>query len=186
MLAVLTWAGLFPSDTYVLIEAGATAPVGLLLSALLFVWYRQGNREAGWLILPSLAPAVSTALFDLGTASISLGWQSFNFLVEPIQIGPIALQLVDIGTLVFLLSIAVVMFFRFSRVSREQARAAAELAAAREIQRHLVPAVLPSLPNYAIEAAYLPAREVGGDFYQVLPQIDGSLVLVIGDVRARG
>ena len=186
ILSVLTWAGLFPSDTYVLIEAGATAPVGLLLSALLFVWYRQGNREAGWLILPSLAPAVSTALFDLGTASISLGWQSFNFLVEPIQMGPIALQLVDIGTLVFLLSIAVVMFFRFSRVSREQARAAAELAAAREIQRHLVPAVLPSVPNYAIEAAYLPAREVGGDFYQVLPQTDGSILVVIGDVSGKG
>ena len=186
MLSVLTWVGLFASDTYLLIEAAATAPVGLLLSALLFVWYRQGNREAGWLILPSLAPAVSTALFDLGTASITLGWRSFNFLAEPIQIGPIALQLVDIGTLVFLLSIAVVMFFRFSRVSREQARAAAELAAAREIQRYLVPAALPSLPNYAIEAAYLPAREVGGDFYQVLPQTDGSILVVIGDVSGKG
>ena len=186
ILSALTWVGLFASDTYVLIEAAATAPVGLFLSALLLAWYRQGNREAGWLILPSLAPAVSTALFDLGTASITLGWQSFNFLVEPIQMGPIALQLVDIGTLVFLFSIAVVMFFRFSRVSREQARAAAELAAAREIQRHLVPAVLPSLPNYAIEAAYLPAREVGGDFYQVLPQTDGSILVVIGDVSGKG
>jgi sigma-B regulation protein RsbU (phosphoserine phosphatase) len=186
ILSALTWVGWFASDTYVLIEAAATAPVGLLLSALLFVWYRQGNREAGWLILPSLAPAVSTALFDLGTASISLGWRSFNFLVEPIQMGPIALQLVDIGTLLFLLSIAVVMLFRFTRVSREQARAAAELAAAREIQRHLVPAALPSLPNYAIEAAYLPAREVGGDFYQVLPQTDGSILVVIGDVSGKG
>jgi hypothetical protein len=186
MLSALTWVGLFASDTYVLIEATATGPVGLLLSALLFVWYCQGNREAGWLIFPSLAPAVSTALFDLGTASISLGWRPFNFLVEPIQMGPIVLQLVDIGTLVFLLSIAVVMFFRFSRVSREQARAAAELAAAREIQRHLVPAVLPSLPNYTIEAAYLPAHEVGGDFYQVLPQTDGSVLVVIGDVSGKG
>ncbi len=185
-LSALTWAGLFASDTYVLIEAAATAPVGLLLSALLFVWYRQGNREAGWLILPSLAPALSTALFDLGTASITLGWGPFNFLVEPLQVGPIALQLVDIGTLVFLFSIAVVMFCRFSRVSREQARAAAELAAAREIQLHLVPAVLPSLPNYTMEAAYLPAREVGGDFYQVLPQTDGSIVVVIGDVSGKG
>ena len=186
ILSALTWVGLFASDTYVLIEAAATAPVGLLLSVLLFVWYRQGNREAGWLIFPSLAPAVSIALFDLGTASITLGWQSFNFLVNPVQIGPIALQLVDIGTLVFLLSIAVVMFFRFSRVSREQAYAAAELAAAREIQRHLVPAALPSLPNYAFEAAYLPAREVGGDFYQILPQTDGSLLVVIGDVSGKG
>lgn len=186
ILAALVWVGWFPSDTYVLIEAAATAPIGLVLSTLLFIWYRQGNREAGWLILPSLAPAVSTALFDLGTASITLGWRPFNFLVEPIQIGPIGLQLVDIGTLVFLLSIAAVMFFRFSRVSREQARAAAELAAAREIQEHLVPAVLPYLPNYAIEAAYFPAHEVGGDFYQVLPQTDGSIIVVIGDVSGKG
>ena len=186
IFAVLVWVGWFPSDTYVLIEAGATAPVGLLLSILLFIWYRQGNREAGWLILPSLAPAVSTALFDIGTASITLGWRPFNFLVEPIQMGPIGLQLVDVGTLVFLLSIAVVMFFRFSRVSREQARVAAELAAAREIQEHLVPAVLPSLPDYAIEAVYLPALEVGGDFYQVLPQANGSILVVIGDVSGKG
>jgi uncharacterized membrane protein len=186
MLAAFTWVGWFASDTYVLIEAAATAPVGLLLSVLLFAWYRQGNREAGWLILPSLAPAVSTALFDLGTASISLDWRAFNFLVEPVQMGPIALQLVDIGTLLFLLSIALVMFFRFSRVSREQARAAAELAAAREIQRYLVPEMLPSLPNYMIEAAYLPAQEVGGDFYQVFPQTDGSIVVVVGDVSGKG
>jgi serine phosphatase RsbU (regulator of sigma subunit) len=71
-------------------------------------------------------------------------------------------------------------------VSREQARTAAELAAAREIQRHLVPAVLPSNPNYAIEAAYLPALEVGGDFYQVLPQSDGSILVVIADVSGKG
>ena len=186
ILAVLVWVGWFPSTTYVLIEAAATAPIGLLLSLLLFLWYRQGNREAGWLILPSLAPAVSTALFDLGTASITLDWPPFNFLVEPIQMGPLVLQLVDLGALLFLLSIAAVMFFRFSRVSREQARAAAELAAAREIQEHLVPAVLPSLPNYAIEAAYFPAHEVGGDFYQVLPQRDGSIMLVIGDVSGKG
>jgi serine phosphatase RsbU (regulator of sigma subunit) len=170
----------------VLIEAAATAPVGLLLSILLFIWYRQGNREAGWLILPSLAPAVSTALFDLGTASIYLGWRPFYFLVDPILIGPIALQLVDIGALLFLLSIAIVMFFRFSRVTREHARVAAELAAAREIQQNLVPEVLPSLPDYTIEAAYFPAEEVGGDFYQVLPQTDGSIVVVVGDVSGKG
>ncbi|HUA98317.1 MAG TPA: PP2C family protein-serine/threonine phosphatase [Terracidiphilus sp.] len=185
-LAALTWTGRFASDTYVLIEAAATAPVGLLLSVVLLAWYRRGNAEAGWLILPSLAPAVSNALFDLGTASISMGWRPFNFLVEPIQIGPSGLQLVDAGTLAYLLSIAVVMFFRFGRVSREHARTAAELAAAREIQRRLVPEVLQVLPHYAIEAAYLPAQEVGGDFYQVLPHHDGSILIVVGDVSGKG
>ncbi len=186
LFALLVWTGRFASDTYVLIEAAATAPVGLLLSVLLCIWYFRGNREAGWLVLPSLAPAVATALFDLGTASINLGWQPFNFLVDAIRIGPIGVQMADVGSLGFLLSVAVVMSFRFSRVSREQARTAGELAAAREIQRHLVPAVLPSSPSYAIEAAYLPAFEVGGDFYQVLPQSDGSIMVVIADVSGKG
>ena len=186
VLAILVWNGRFASDTYVLIEAAATAPVGLLLSIFLLVWYLQGNREAGWLILPSLAPAVSTALFDLGTASITLGWRQFNFLVQAIEIGPIGFQLVDLGSLAFLLSIAAVMFVRFCRVSQAEARAAAELAAAREIQGHLVPAVLPSQPHYAIEAAYYPALEVGGDFYQVIPQKDGAILVVIGDVSGKG
>jgi hypothetical protein len=184
--ALLVWTGRFASDTYVLVEAAATASVGLLLSVLLCIWYFRGNRQAGWLVLPSLAPAVSTALFDIGTASINLGWQPFNFLVDAIRIGPISIQMGDAGSLVFLLSIAAVMSVRFSRVSREQARTAAELAAAREIQRHLVLAELPSNPNYAIEAAYLPALEVGGDFYQVLPQSDGSIMVVIGDVSGKG
>lgn len=186
IIGVFVWVGWFPSDTYVLIEAATTAPVGLILSTLLLIWYRRGYKEAGWLMLPSLAPAVSNALLDLGTASITLGWRRFNFLVDAIQIGPIGLSLVDLGSLVFLLSIAVVMFFRFGRVSREQARTAAELAAAREIQEHLIPAVLPSQPYYAIEAAYFPAREVGGDFYQLLPQSDGSILVVIGDVSGKG
>jgi sigma-B regulation protein RsbU (phosphoserine phosphatase) len=185
-LAGLTWMGWFRSDYYALIEGAVTAPVGLLLSVLLLIWYRRGNREAGWLIVPSLAPAVSNALLDLGTASILLGWRPLNSLVEPVQFGPVALQTVDVGTLLFLLSIALVMFFRFGRVSREQARSAAELEAAREIQRSLVPEILPALPNCSIEAAYLPAQEVGGDFYQAIPQSDGSTLVVIGDVSGKG
>jgi hypothetical protein len=186
LLAVLTWVGWFPSGDYVLIEAAVTAPVGLLLSVLLLVWNRRGNREAGWLIVPSLAPAITMALFDLGTASIYLGWRRFNFLVQSVQAGPMAFQIVDLGSLLFLLSIAIVMLFRFSRVSREQARAAAELTAAREIQRRLVPEVLPSIPNCILQAAYFPAQEVGGDFYQVMAQSDGSFMVALGDVSGKG
>ena len=185
-LAVLTFAGRFPSDAYVLIEAAITAPVGMFLSILLLVWSRKGNREARWLIVPSLAPAISTALIDLGTASIYLGWRPLNFLVQAVEIGPIAVQLVDVGTVLFLLSIAIVMLFRFTRIGREQARTAAELTAAREIQRRLVPEVLPNMPNCRIEAAYFPAQEVGGDFYQVLPHSNGSVMIVVGDVSGKG
>jgi hypothetical protein len=182
VLVSLTWQGQFPSELYVLVEAA----IAVLLPILLLVWYRQGNREAGWLILPSLFPAATISLYDIGTVSILFGWHKADFLDNPIQLGPIPLQPTDLSDLLFLLAIGVVMVFRFTRVSREQARTAAELAAAREIQQRLVPASLPVIAGYHLEAAYLPAQEVGGDFYQVLKQPDGSALIVIGDVSGKG
>jgi sigma-B regulation protein RsbU (phosphoserine phosphatase) len=186
ILGMLVAAGRFPSTRYILVEAIAILPVALLLPALLFVWYRRGNREAGWLILPSLLPAATAAIFDVGSASIFTKWGKADFLTYPIMVGPIPLQLSDLGDLLFVLAIGVVMFLRFTRVSREQARAVAELDAARVIQRKLVPETLPDIEGYEVEAAYFPAEEVGGDFYQVLESKGGSKLVVVGDVSGKG
>jgi phosphoserine phosphatase RsbU/P len=185
-LSWLVWSGWLPSTPYLLIEATIVLPAALLLPILLFVWYRGGNREAGWLIIPSLMPATITTLNDLGDISYTLGWHRLDFLFISIKVGATEIQAADLGGLLFLLAIAVVMFFRFTRVSREQARSAAELAAAREIQQRLVPASLPLLPGFHIETAYLPAQEVGGDFYQVIVQQDGYALIVVGDVSGKG
>jgi len=69
---------------------------------------------------------------------------------------------------------------------REGTRLRVEFTAAREVQQRLVPAALPPIDRFQIEAAYLPAQEVGGDFYQVLPRKDGSTLIVIGDVSGKG
>jgi hypothetical protein len=182
----LAFLGKLPSTVYMVMEPALLIPVALLLSILLFTWYRRGNREAGWLIIPSLLPAATMALYDIGTLSIFFGWKRFEFLDNSIQLGPVPLQPNDLGNLLFLLAITVVIFFRFTRVSREQARTAAELSAAREIQRRLVPASLPELQGLHFEAAYLPAEEVGGDFYQILRQADGFALVVVGDVSGKG
>lgn len=173
------------SDRYVIAEAIIILPAALLLPVLLLVWKRKGNREVGWLILPSLLPAASTAAFSAGSASIFTGWGKLDFLANPVPIGPVLLQPSDIGSFLFVLAIAVVMFLRFTRISREQARVASELEAAREIQQRLVPADLPQLGGYTIEAAYFPALEVGGDFYQIFSH-HGSHLIVIGDVSGKG
>ncbi|MGA2535243.1 MAG: PP2C family protein-serine/threonine phosphatase, partial [Terracidiphilus sp.] len=185
-LVLLSWKGVLPSTVYLLIQASMIVPVALLLPVLLFLWYRRGNREAGWLIFPSLLPAATVTLGDLGSISIFLGWHRLDFLDNPFQLGAVQVQADDLGCLLFLVAIAVVMFFRFTRVSREQARSAAELSAAREIQQRLVPESLPELPGFHLEAAYLPVQGVGGDFYQVLSQSDGSTLVVIGDVSGKG
>lgn len=182
-LVILGW---LQSSTYIMIQAAMILPAAMLLPVLLLVWYRKGNREAGWLIVPSLFPAATIALFDIGTASIFTGWGRLDFLANPIPVGPIPLQISDLADFLFVLAIGVVMFFRFTRVSREQSRAAAELEAAREVQQRLVPVHLPKLAGYALEAAYFPAQEVGGDFYQIFDQGDGIQMLVVGDVSGKG
>jgi hypothetical protein len=72
------------------------------------------------------------------------------------------------------------------RVTEERALFAGEIHAARDVQQYLIPAHLPATPGFSIESQYRPAREVGGDFFQILPQADGSLLLVIGDVAGKG
>ena len=185
-LSFVSTSGGLASDIYVSVQALILLPAALLLPVMLLVWYRKGNREAGWLIAPSLLPAATAAIYDVGNMSIFSGWGKLNFLADPIPLGLVSLQLSDIGDLLFLLAIAVVMFFRFTRVSREQARGAAELEAARGIQQRLVPAKLPQVKGYTIEAAYFPAQEVGGDFYQVFAQADGAQLVVVGDVSGKG
>jgi sigma-B regulation protein RsbU (phosphoserine phosphatase) len=61
-----------------------------------------------------------------------------------------------------------------------------ELQLAYEIQLGLLPSQLPQAPGYSFGARMLPARAVGGDFYDFIPLPDGRLGLVIGDVANKG
>ncbi len=61
-----------------------------------------------------------------------------------------------------------------------------ELEVARLIQQNFLPKELPDLPGWQIAAYYRPAREVGGDFYDVIPLPDGRVAFVVGDVTDKG
>jgi len=75
---------------------------------------------------------------------------------------------------------------RRTRIELDKAALESELAAAREIQRLMVPEELPPAPGYAIESIYRPAAQVGGDFFQVIPLSGGQTLVVIGDVSGKG
>ena len=75
---------------------------------------------------------------------------------------------------------------RYARTQAEKATLEGEMAAAREVQRIMVPEKLPSVSGYAIESVYRPAAEVGGDFFQVIRLKSGRTLLVIGDVSGKG
>ncbi len=88
--------------------------------------------------------------------------------------------------MVFLSSLLAVILYRFVRVSQEEQRSAAEIAAARSVQAMLIPTQLPSNTYFMLESAYVPANGVGGDFFQVVPVEDGSIMIVVGDVSGKG
>jgi phosphoserine phosphatase RsbU/P len=61
-----------------------------------------------------------------------------------------------------------------------------DLETAREIQRQLLPSGAREVPGLDVATAYVPARELGGDFYDLLPYGVGRLAIVNGDVSGKG
>jgi hypothetical protein len=68
----------------------------------------------------------------------------------------------------------------------ERERQRVELETARRIQSSILPPVPKRLLDYELASIYLPATEVGGDFYDVRALGDGRLALAIGDVAGHG
>src|SRR5918997_3416996 len=70
--------------------------------------------------------------------------------------------------------------------AQERQRIEQELHVARLIQLTLLPETLPGLPGYDVATYYQPAREVGGDFYDLLELEDGRVGFVVGDATGKG
>lgn len=75
-----------------------------------------------------------------------------------------------------------------NELENENIRMGLELEVAQRIQKLLLPKgnELSQIQYLEISARMDPATEIGGDFYEVLPQDDQSVVLAIGDVTDHG
>lgn len=68
----------------------------------------------------------------------------------------------------------------------EKERLERELQVAAEIQLSILPDVLPQLDDFGFGARILPARQVGGDFYDVFHVKGNRIGVLIGDVADKG
>ncbi|MDG4807258.1 SpoIIE family protein phosphatase [Micromonospora sp. WMMD1120] len=79
---------------------------------------------------------------------------------------------------------------RRAALAIENARIHAERRrVAQTLQQSLLPPVLPVVDGIGFAAEYVPTgddAEVGGDFYDVVPLVDGRWLVVIGDVSGKG
>lgn len=67
----------------------------------------------------------------------------------------------------------------------EKERMEEELSIARDLQISMLPAACPQIEGFQIAAVSIPAREVGGDFYDFIEMGEGKLGFVIGDVTGK-
>jgi len=61
-----------------------------------------------------------------------------------------------------------------------------ELNLARRIQKTFLPEKLPEIPGYQLAVEWQTARQVGGDFYDVISFDDGKIGMIIADVSDKG
>ena len=163
----------------------------LFIPIVLIVHWRRGNREAGILLIPALLQAV---VADFHIVMGALAWIPefstraywFDQRMTNYQLGPFPIHLGDTANWLFWISLGLILLLRTVRTSRDQARLESELEAARQVQHVILPEESVIFPGYSVETVYRPARQVGGDFYQVWPTPEGGLLLVVGDVAGKG
>ncbi|MGB3458106.1 MAG: SpoIIE family protein phosphatase [Halobacteriota archaeon] len=72
------------------------------------------------------------------------------------------------------------------KYSAELERKRYELKTAHDIQQSFLPDAIPDLPGFELAAQNIPAKEVGGDFYDFIPISEGKIGLTIADVSGKG
>jgi len=74
---------------------------------------------------------------------------------------------------------------RLFQENLEKQRMEEELNIARDLQMSMLPSVCPQIAGFAIAATSIPAREVGGDFFDFIEMGKDRLGLVVGDVTGK-
>lgn len=135
-------------------------------------WQTRRENEAGWGIHVAMLAYLATNFMVFGGQMI---WTNEAFRIVGTLVRTVAL-------LAFTVAVSVLMNSRSSRLLRERERLSRELESAAEVQQLLLSSSSGADPLLEIDPVYLPAQEVGGDFYVVLDH----QMLVVGDVSGKG
>ena len=151
----------------------------VFLVTVMIAWLGR-NRAKGrqWALYIALFFQAVPAFEPLmSLAHLRTSWQPFGVLV-PLDL---------ISECASLISFSFVLFGQFRSSLQRQQTMLEDVKQAQEIQKLLIPERLPKLTGWTIESEYRPSREVGGDFFQIVPsEKDSSVLIVAGDVTGKG
>jgi Stage II sporulation protein E (SpoIIE) len=159
-----------------------TLAIAIISGLNAMLWVLVLARLSKALILPLIVLQFFIGPIETGMASWMIG--SFNLQPVPSDKG---IDFAAIGILFVLILSYIFSISYLRRVGKESFRMRSELAQAQEVQQVILPESRVTLPGLVVESEYRPAREVGGDFFQMIPHsTDGSLLIVAGDVAGKG
>ena len=131
------------------------------------LWLIQFAADSLWLVIEAFSD-------DPGGSNLFLRW---HYLLANIR----AITLVAV-----VIALLALLLLDQRRISGERALLAGEMHAARNVQEYLISKHLPETPGLDIRSEYRPSREVGGDFFQVLPLPGDGVLVIVGDVAGKG
>ncbi len=168
-----------PSVSHVFEVSSLWIRVALAILMLFTVF--QGIREQGlegWVVLPAvLLACISEFAAELQFLHILQFWFPWGMQIT----------LRELANLLLAAGLALLLLRRLVLSIRQQRQMALDVKQAQEVQQVILPEMRTEFPGLVVESEYRPAREVGGDFFQIIPnKSDGSLLIVAGDVTGKG
>ncbi len=165
----------------------------LLVEVFPFVIVAIGARQrldhARWVLaISAIVSQMIDSIADAGAAGQRFThWTLFEIVERPLfSVHGVVFRAAQLAAIVLFISILYAVY-RFNTEQRSrQLLLEREMQSALEIQRVLIPEALPSLEGFTVTSAYQPALEVGGDFFQIIRENDGSTIVALGDVSGKG
>ncbi len=123
--------------------------------------------------------AASVALIPLSALLEKYG------ILTGAAVGPFHVDFFNLAVFVAALALFIMLGQRAWLEWRTRDELRVEIETAREMQQRLV-APAADVPGFKVESIYEPAKLVGGDFFRVVPESGGAVLVVVGDVSGKG
>ena len=128
---------------------------------------------------PNVRSVVVSAYGDMKNIRTAMNRGAFDFVTKPIDFEDLRITIER--TLEHLAMLREALEARDKLVALRS-----DLDLASKMQQSILPTRFPESPNYEIFGGMEPARDVGGDFFDVIDLSDGRLGITVADVSGKG
>lgn len=130
-------------------------------------------------INPNTRSIVVSAYGDMNNIRTSMNRGAFDFVTKPIDFNDLRVTIER--TLLNLLEWREAVSFRDKLTALQS-----ELSVANQIQQSILPTDFPAHSGYEVYGSMDPAKDIGGDFFDVIRLEDGCVGLAVADVSGKG